>query len=164
VIFVATKKDMTTNFFHPSLLLLFVWIRDPTSGMNKNQDPGTGINIPETATLHKIYYWLAPVVWSLWLGTGRVFSVLPLLPPDRAAAQHFPPLFTPSNPLHAPHQLAFFLPTIFIELHIFDDFSQAMLWFVSGSAIRKVRQILKSAPSATPSCSLPPSSSSLQYL
>jgi hypothetical protein len=30
--FVATKKDMTTNFFHPSLLLLFL---DPGSGMGK---------------------------------------------------------------------------------------------------------------------------------
>jgi hypothetical protein len=37
--FVATKKGMTTNFFHPSLLLLFL---DPGSGMSKNQirDPG----------------------------------------------------------------------------------------------------------------------------
>jgi hypothetical protein len=35
--FVATKKGLTTNFFHPSLLLLFL---DPGSGMDKNQDPG----------------------------------------------------------------------------------------------------------------------------
>jgi hypothetical protein len=41
--FVATKKG-TTNFFHPSLLLLFL---DPGSGMGKNQDPGSGINIPD---------------------------------------------------------------------------------------------------------------------
>jgi hypothetical protein len=34
---------MTTNFFHPSLLLL---VLDPGSGMGKNQDPGSGINIP----------------------------------------------------------------------------------------------------------------------
>jgi hypothetical protein len=33
---------MTTNFFHPSLLLLFL---DPGSGMAKNQDPASGINI-----------------------------------------------------------------------------------------------------------------------
>ncbi len=33
---------MTTNFFHPSLLLLFL---DPGSGMGKNQDQGSGINI-----------------------------------------------------------------------------------------------------------------------
>jgi hypothetical protein len=42
--FVATKKGLTKNFFHPSLLLLFL---DPGSGMGKNQDPGLGINIPE---------------------------------------------------------------------------------------------------------------------
>jgi hypothetical protein len=36
---------MTKNFFfHPSLLLLFL---DPGSGMGKNPDPGSGINIPD---------------------------------------------------------------------------------------------------------------------
>jgi hypothetical protein len=30
--------------FHPSLLLLFL---DPGSGMGKNQDPGSGINISD---------------------------------------------------------------------------------------------------------------------
>jgi hypothetical protein len=39
--FVATLKVMTINF-HPSLLLLFL---DTGSGMAKNQDPGSGINI-----------------------------------------------------------------------------------------------------------------------
>ncbi len=34
--FVATKKGLTTNFFHPSLLLLFL---DPGSGMGKNRIP-----------------------------------------------------------------------------------------------------------------------------
>ena len=42
---------MTNNFFHPSLLLLFLdprfGIQDPGSGMGKNQDPGSGINIPD---------------------------------------------------------------------------------------------------------------------
>ncbi len=33
--FVATLKGMTTNFFHPSLLVMFL---DPGSGMGKNQD------------------------------------------------------------------------------------------------------------------------------
>jgi hypothetical protein len=33
---------MTTNFFHPPLLLLFL---NPASGIGKNQDPGAGINI-----------------------------------------------------------------------------------------------------------------------
>jgi hypothetical protein len=54
--FVATKKRMITNFFHPSLLLLF-WdlgsgIRDPGSGMGKNQDPGSGITIPSATLMH----------------------------------------------------------------------------------------------------------------
>ncbi len=35
---------MTSNFFSTSLLLLFL---DPGSGMGKNQDPGSGINIPD---------------------------------------------------------------------------------------------------------------------
>jgi hypothetical protein len=39
---VATKKGMTKIFFHPSLFLLFL---DPGSGMGKNQDLGSGINI-----------------------------------------------------------------------------------------------------------------------
>jgi hypothetical protein len=40
----ARKKGMTTNFFNPSLLLLFLdpgfefW--DPGSRMGKNEDPG----------------------------------------------------------------------------------------------------------------------------
>ncbi len=42
---------MTTNFFHLSLLLLFLdpgsEIRDWGSEMGKNQDPGSGINIPD---------------------------------------------------------------------------------------------------------------------
>ncbi len=42
--FVATKKGIRTNLVHPSLLFLFL---DPGSGMGKNQDPGSGINIPD---------------------------------------------------------------------------------------------------------------------
>jgi hypothetical protein len=41
--FVAARKDMATNFFTPCLLLLFL---DPGSGMGKNQDPVSRINIP----------------------------------------------------------------------------------------------------------------------
>jgi hypothetical protein len=41
---VATKKGLATIFFHPSLLLLFL---DLGSGMGKNQDPGSGIAIPD---------------------------------------------------------------------------------------------------------------------
>jgi hypothetical protein len=40
----APKKGMTTNFFHPCLSLLLL---DPGSGMGKNQDPVSGINIPD---------------------------------------------------------------------------------------------------------------------
>ncbi len=42
--FVATKIGSTTKLFTPLLLLLFL---DPGSGMGKNQDPGSGINIPD---------------------------------------------------------------------------------------------------------------------
>jgi hypothetical protein len=47
--FVATKKGLTTNFFSPlSFIAVFgSGIRDPGSGMGKNQDPGSGINIPD---------------------------------------------------------------------------------------------------------------------
>jgi hypothetical protein len=75
--FVATKKDMMTNFFSPlSFVAVFGYgirdprsgirdprsgirdprsgirdpgsgIRDPGSGMGKNQDPGSGTNIPD---------------------------------------------------------------------------------------------------------------------
>jgi hypothetical protein len=40
---------MTTNFFSPlSFVAVFgCGIRDPGSGMGKNQDPGSGINIPD---------------------------------------------------------------------------------------------------------------------
>jgi hypothetical protein len=68
--FVVTQKVMTTNFFSPlSLVAIFgsgirdpgsgirdqrseirdqrSGIRDQRSGMSKNQDPGSGINIPD---------------------------------------------------------------------------------------------------------------------
>jgi hypothetical protein len=40
---------MTTKFFSPlSFVAVFgSGIRDPRSGMGKNQDPGSGINIPD---------------------------------------------------------------------------------------------------------------------
>ncbi len=47
---IYVKRYDNKNFFHPSLLLLFLdpgsEIRDPGSGMGENQDPGSGINIP----------------------------------------------------------------------------------------------------------------------
>jgi hypothetical protein len=47
--FVATKKGLTKIFFSPlSFVVVFgSGIRDPGSGMDKNQDPGSGINIPD---------------------------------------------------------------------------------------------------------------------
>jgi hypothetical protein len=47
--FVATKKCLTKDFFSPlSFLPVFgSGIRDPGSRMGKNQDPGSGINIPD---------------------------------------------------------------------------------------------------------------------
>jgi hypothetical protein len=42
--FVATKKGLTTNFFSP---FSFVAVFGSGSGMGKNQDPGSGINIPD---------------------------------------------------------------------------------------------------------------------
>jgi hypothetical protein len=46
--FVATKKGMITDFSPLSFAAVFVsGIRDPGSGMGKNQDPGSGINIPD---------------------------------------------------------------------------------------------------------------------
>jgi hypothetical protein len=50
--FVATRKDMATNFFPSSLLLLFL---DPGSGMGKNQDPGSRINIPYPQHGHFVF-------------------------------------------------------------------------------------------------------------
>jgi hypothetical protein len=43
------KKGMGTNFFTPlSFIAVFgSGIRDPGSGMGKNQGPGSGINIPD---------------------------------------------------------------------------------------------------------------------
>ncbi len=64
----ATKKCLTKKFFHPSLFYLFLdpgsGIRDPGSGMGKNQDPGSGINIPDpqhclpASLLLKSFLWI----------------------------------------------------------------------------------------------------------
>jgi hypothetical protein len=54
----APKKSMTTNFFHPAFLLLFLdpgseirvpgsEIRDPRSGIWDRKKSGSGINIPD---------------------------------------------------------------------------------------------------------------------
>ncbi len=58
--FVATKKGLTTNFFSPlSFVAVFgSGIRDPGSGMGKNQDPGSGINIRNTG---KNFVWFGEI-------------------------------------------------------------------------------------------------------
>jgi hypothetical protein len=52
---------MTTNFFSPlSFVAVFgSGIRDPGSGMGKNQDPGSGINIPNPQHWGKGYGFLS---------------------------------------------------------------------------------------------------------
>jgi hypothetical protein len=45
MIFVATKNGWTTKNFPPPILVLLL---DPGSGIDKNQDLGSGINIPDT--------------------------------------------------------------------------------------------------------------------
>jgi hypothetical protein len=50
--FAATKKGLTKKIF-PPLCLVAVFgsgIRDPGSGIGKNQDPGSGINIRDKHT------------------------------------------------------------------------------------------------------------------
>jgi hypothetical protein len=51
---------MTTNFFSPlSFVAVFgSGIRDPGSGMGKNQDPGSGINIPDPQHCINIFKFL----------------------------------------------------------------------------------------------------------
>ncbi len=49
--FIATKKGMTTNFFSP---LSFVAVFG--SGNGKNQDPGSGTNIPDPQHCQQIWY------------------------------------------------------------------------------------------------------------
>ncbi len=91
---VATKKDMTTNFFHPSLLLLFLdpgsgirdprsEIRDPRSGIrdprsrirdprSRIRDPRSGINIPDPQHCKKIFL----CVWINTIWTHRIQTLV----------------------------------------------------------------------------------------
>jgi hypothetical protein len=45
--FKATKKGMTTIFLPLFVVVFGSGIRDPGSGMGKNQETGSGINIPD---------------------------------------------------------------------------------------------------------------------
>ncbi len=67
--FVATKKGLTTNFFTPLFCCCF-WIRDPKSGirdpgsgMGKNKDLGSGINIPDLQHCRESPNWIAGPRW-----------------------------------------------------------------------------------------------------
>jgi hypothetical protein len=66
--FMATKKGMTTNFFHSSLLFLFL---DPKSGMGKNQDLGSGITIPDPQHFYEIF------------SLSRLLAKISLFEPDK---------------------------------------------------------------------------------
>jgi hypothetical protein len=48
----TTKKGRTTNFFSPFSFLFFM---DPGTGMDKNQDPGSVINIPDPQHRQEMY-------------------------------------------------------------------------------------------------------------
>ncbi len=52
--FVATNKVWHQIFFTLSLFCCCFWIWDPGSGMGKNQDPGSGINIQDPQ------HWMRP--------------------------------------------------------------------------------------------------------
>jgi hypothetical protein len=77
VIFVATKKGRTTNFFHPSLLLLFL---DPRSGIDKNQDPGSGINIPDPQHCFEVL--MSGIVLSLDIWSWHAPNLAELCVPE----------------------------------------------------------------------------------
>ena len=66
------QKDMTTNFFSPlSFVAVFgsgigttrFGIQDPGSGMGKNQDTGSGINIPDPPHWALVRYLRKAVCW-----------------------------------------------------------------------------------------------------
>jgi hypothetical protein len=66
---------MTTNFFHPSLLLLFL---DAGSGMGKNQDPRSGINIADPQ--HWIFQMVEGIIFltkKYWEDERKVDSLIP---------------------------------------------------------------------------------------
>ncbi len=71
------KKVWQLIFFHLSLLLLFL---DPGSGMGKNQDPGSGINIPDpqhwTLTTRNVPQCLFNSLKIYKLKNRGIFSIL----------------------------------------------------------------------------------------
>jgi hypothetical protein len=79
VIFVTTKKVGPLIFFHPSLFLLFLdlgsEIRDQGYGMDKNQDPESGINIPDPQQCFFRVFWNNFSCFFLLRAAGRCFPV-----------------------------------------------------------------------------------------
>ncbi len=55
---------MTANFFFTPVFHCCFWIRDPGSGMGKNQDRGSGINIPDPQhwMQHKLQVICGPLI------------------------------------------------------------------------------------------------------
>ncbi len=78
----ATKKGRTTNFFSP---LSFVAVFG--SGMDKNQDPGSGINIPDpqhvkkNKTFHILTIFLA-IFHIFGAGLRSVLATISLIFPE----------------------------------------------------------------------------------
>jgi hypothetical protein len=56
-ILLLQKKGQKTNYFSPLLFCCCCyWTRDPISGIDKNQDPGSGINISDTRVRNNAYH------------------------------------------------------------------------------------------------------------
>ncbi len=71
----APKKGLIKKIFHPCLSLLFL---DPGSGMGKNQDPGSGINIPDPQHCYPLS------LANVWLsGQNRKVSLQDLQNPTK---------------------------------------------------------------------------------
>ncbi len=70
------------KFFSTPLFSTCFWIRDPRSGMGKNQDPGSGINIPDPQHCHQGSEMTetGPVV--LLVGKGPNWNFLLVYPPS----------------------------------------------------------------------------------
>jgi hypothetical protein len=60
----APKKRYDNKFFFTPVFHCCFWIRDPRSGMGKNQDPGSGIKIPDPP---HCYYRYSSAVKNIFL-------------------------------------------------------------------------------------------------